>query len=60
MVSSFFSINSIITNTLNKKKGVVYSIISDNLYHIIYYDGSFEFVDSKYIELFTYRKLELQ
>ena len=45
---------------LNKKKGVVYSIISDNLYHIIYYDGSFEFVDSKYIELFTYRKLELQ
>lgn len=57
MVSSFFNINSIVRNKYNNKKGFIYSIISENFYHVIYYNGSFEFIDSKDIELLIYRKL---
>jgi len=60
MVSSYFSINSRIINTSNKKKGIVYSIIMDNLYCILYDDNRFEFEESKDIELFVYRNLTLQ
>jgi len=60
MVSSYFNINSRIVNTLTKKKGIVYSILMDNLYCILYDDNRFEFEDSKDIELFVYRNLTLQ
>ena len=60
MVSSTFSINSRIINTSTKKKGIVYSIIMDNLYCILYDDNRFEFEESKDIELFVYRNLTLQ
>jgi hypothetical protein len=60
MVSSYFSINSRIINTSSKKKGIVYSILMDNLYCILYDDNRFEFEESKDIELFVYRNLTLQ
>jgi len=60
MVSSYFNINSRIINTLTKKKGIVYSILMDNLYCILYDDNRFEFEESKDIELFVYRNLTLQ
>jgi len=60
MVSSYFSINSRVINTLSKKKGIVYSILMDNLYCILYDDNRFEFEESKDIELFVYRNLTLQ
>jgi len=60
MVSSYFSINSRIINTSTKKKGIIYSILMDNLYCILYDDNRFEFEESKDIELFVYRNLTLQ
>lgn len=60
MVSSSFSINSRVINTSSKKKGIVYSILMDNLYCILYDDNRFEFEESKDIELFVYRNLTLQ
>jgi hypothetical protein len=60
MVSSYFSINSRIINNSTKKKGIVYSILMDNLYCILYDDNRFEFEESKDIELFVYRNLTLQ
>lgn len=60
MVSSYFSINSRVINTSSKKKGIVYSILMDNLYCILYDDNRFEFEESKDIELFVYRNLTLQ
>ena len=60
MVSSYFSINSRIINNSTKMKGIVYSILMDNLYCILYDDNRFEFEESKDIELFVYRNLTLQ
>ena len=60
MVSYYFSINSRVINTSSKKKGIVYSILMDNLYCILYDDNRFEFEESKDIELFVYRNLTLQ
>ena len=56
MVSTYFNMNSRVRNIFNNKKGFIYSIISHDLYHVIYYDGSSEYIESKDIELLNCRK----